>query len=113
MKMLISSPAPVAGAASRSRSASVARISRNVRPASRSFSTTATWATASAARRSGISTKIVRITPLFSVSTRSSRSEETWISSSRSSTAFSSDGPTATPSSRVRTPNTWAARYSS
>src|SRR5438034_134771 len=82
MKMLISSPAPpppdvASGVASRSRSASVARISWSVSPASRSFRTTATWATASAARCCGISTKMVRITPLFSVITSSSRSDET------------------------------------
>ena len=58
----------------------------------------------------GTSTKIVRTTPLFSVNTSSSRSAATWISSSRSSTASSSDGLTAIPSSRVSSPSTWAAR---
>src|SRR2546428_4762532 len=66
MKMLSSSPAPDSGeaAASRRRSGSVARMCLSVSPASRSFSTTATWATASRAICDETSTKIVRTTQM-------------------------------------------------
>src|SRR5207249_12286907 len=90
--MLSSSPEEESLAASRNRSESVVRIWRSVSPPSRSFSTTATCAIASAAMRDVTSTKMVRTTPLLSDSTSSSRSEDTWSSSSRSSTASSSDG---------------------
>src|SRR5205807_2674908 len=110
MKMLRSSLESASGVASRNRSGSVPRISRNVSPASRSFNTTPTWATASGASRAGTSTKIERTTPLLRVSTNNSRSDDACNSSSRSSTAASSVGPTATPSSLVSTPSTCAAR---
>src|ERR1051325_10885625 len=85
MKIVGTSLESASGGASRSRSGRVPRISRNVSPASRSFNTTPTWATASGANCAGTSTKIDRTTPLLRVSTNNSRSDDACSSSSRSS----------------------------
>ena len=103
-------PADVAADVSRSRAPSDFLISPSDSPASRSFSMTCTSSSASSAISPGTSMKIVRTAPPRSESTRISFSLVSRTSSSFSRTACSMRGPSATPSSCVRTPSDWAAR---